>query len=113
MAEKPPAEGKLASVHELEQKRLLARGLLIKSRLYRFFALAFALTGVVVFITLYMRDVHGHLLEAMHDLSIIGLVLLPFLPAVLLSYLAQKTERQFAALVTKPEGDHTPPHEKK
>lgn len=99
-------------MHELEQKRLLARGLLIKSRLYRFFALAFALTGVVVFITLYMRDVHGHLLEAMHDLSIIGLA--AALPSGGTSfYLAQKTERQFAALVTKPEGDHTPPHEKK
>lgn len=113
MAEKSPAEGKSASVHEWEQKRLLARSLLIKSRLYRFFALAFALTGVVVFITLYMRDVHGHLLEAVRDLSIVGLVLLPFLPAVLLSYLAQRTERQFAALVTKPEAEHAPPHEKK
>lgn len=113
MAEKSSAEGKSASVNELEQKRLLARSLLIKARLYRFFALAFAFTGVAVFVTLYMRDVHGQLLEALRDPSIVGLVLLPFLPSVILSYMAQKTERQFAALVTKPEGDHASPHEKK
>ena len=82
--------------------RLLARSLLIKSRLYRFFALTFALMGVVVFMYLYLVHVEGQLFEALRDPFIIVIIVMPFLPAIVLSLMAQKLERKFKKL-GKPE----------
>ena len=83
---------------EWGQNLMLARSLLIKSRLYRFFALAFALIGVVVFIMLFFRHIDGQIFEALRDPSIIAFITIPFLPAVVLSLMAQKTEQAFAKL---------------
>lgn len=95
----PPRQGALSPADsEWGQNRMLARSLLIKSRLYRFFALAFALMGVVVFITLFFRFVEGQFFTALRDPSIIAMITIPFLPAVVLSLMAQKTEQKFAKL---------------
>jgi len=90
---------------EWGENRQLARVLLIKSRLYRYFALAFALMGVVIFIFLYFRHIEGNLLQALQSPSIIAIILLPFLPAFVLSLLAQGLERKFAKLGKSAEED--------
>lgn len=94
-----PLKGAQSSADsEWGQNRLLARSLLIKSRIYRFFALAFALMGLVVFIMLFFRHIEGQLFAALRDPSIIAMITIPFLPAVVFSLMAQKTEQQFARL---------------
>ncbi len=93
------------------QNRELARSLLIKSRLYRFFALAFALMGVVVFLVLYFRNVDGQLFDALRSPSIIAMITIPFLPSVILSLMAQKLEQRFMKLA-KPEDTSSEPPKK-
>jgi hypothetical protein len=76
-----------------------ARELLIKTRVYRFFALAFALMGTVIFIFLYFKHLDGRLLEALTDLKTVVMIIVPFLPAAVLAALAAKTENKFYDLL--------------
>lgn len=66
----------------------------IKARLYRLFATMFAVGGLVMFFYIYVREVEGHLFRALQDPMLVLMVLLPFMPAVVLSFLAQKHERR-------------------
>ena len=100
-----PKKVEINADSEWGENRQLARVLLIKSRLYRYFALAFALLGVVIFIFLYFRHIEGNLLQALQSPSIIPIIVLPFLPAFVLSLLAQRLERQFAKLGKSAEED--------
>ena len=79
--------------------RLQARVLLIKTRLYRFFALAFAFTGLLVFLYLYFKNVEGHLLEALRNPLFVFILLVPFMPAAILAWKAERIEKQFYALL--------------
>lgn len=108
MLKNSPKGAQATADSEWGKNRLLARSLLIKSRLYRFFALVFALMGVVVFMFLYFRHVEGQLLEALRDPSIIAIVVIPFLPAVVLSLMAQRLERQFMKLGNPDETSASP-----
>jgi len=80
------------SRHEFYQE---GRSLLIRARLYRFFAVAFAFTGLAVFIYFYFTNVEGHLLAVLTRPTVIAAVLLPFLPAAALSFIASRTEARF------------------
>lgn len=101
----PIKEAKASSAAAWGENRLLARSLLMKSKLYRMFALFFAVMGVVIFVSLFVSHVDGNFIKALSDPTTIAVVLVPFLPAVVLSLLAQRTEKKFAAL--KPH-DKTP-----
>lgn len=72
-----------------------ARELVLKARLLRFFALVFALAGMVVFIVLYFQNVGGTFFSALTNPFIITIILVPFLPAFVLSLLAQRAEREY------------------
>lgn len=93
-----PKKVQTAADSEWGENRPLARALLIKSRFYRIFALAFAVMGLVIFAYLYMTHIEGNFSEVLRNPSIIVILLVPFLPAIVLSLLAQKFERQFAKL---------------
>ena len=86
------------SKHEIYQE---ARSLLIRARLYRYIAVAFAFTGLAVFLFMYFTSIEGHLLEAVTHPSIIGAILFPFLPAAVLSFMASRTEAKFYAFLEK------------
>ena len=101
-----PKKVEINADSEWGENRQLARALLIKSRLYRYFALAFALMGVVIFIFLYFRHIEGNLVQALQSPSIIAIIVVPFLPAFVLSLLAQNLERKFARLGKSAEEDH-------
>ncbi len=70
----------------------------MKSKLYRASALFFAVMGVVILIQTFLSHIDGHFMEAMKKPATIVLIVMPFLPAVVLSLMAQKAERDFAAL---------------
>lgn len=83
---------------EWGQNRMLARALLIKSRIYRFLAVASAFVGLMVLVSLFFKHIDGKLLSALTDPSIIAMITVPFLPAIVFSLMAQKMERDFAKL---------------
>ena len=81
--------------------RMEARALLMKARLYRYIAVVFALVGLLVFLVVYMDHVEGQLLEALSNPLIIGALFIPFLPAVLLSWMAARAEKKFYLFLEK------------
>lgn len=69
-------------------------------------ALIFAAAGVFVFIKLYDRYIAPDLWAAMRDLSTMGMILMAFLPAVILSFFARRHEKKYLDLIkveTNPE----------
>jgi xanthine/uracil/vitamin C permease (AzgA family) len=73
----------------------------MKAKLLRFFALVFAVVGLVIFIVLYMRNVQGSFFSAMTNPFVIIMVIFPFLPAVVLSWKANKLEAEYKKLTQK------------
>lgn len=68
---------------------------MLKARLLRFFAFVFACVGIVVFIALYFQNVEGSFLSALTNPFIVTIILVPFLPAAVLSFMASRAERQY------------------
>ena len=79
-----------------EQTRLKARELLLRSRIYRGVALAFAIMGLIIFVFLYLKHVEGDVLNALRSPSIIIILAISFLPAFVLSRMAVKAEKGLA-----------------
>lgn len=99
MTENKPAVATHAADSSLLEKKLQARALLIKSRVYRFFALVFALVGIAVFIVLYLKNIEGQFFQSLQSPMTIIILLFPFLPAAVLSWLAHRQEKLFIALM--------------
>lgn len=72
-----------------------SRELVQKARLLRFFALIFAVVGLAIFIVLYLRNVQGSFFSALTNPFVITMVIVPFLPAVVLSWKAGKLEKEY------------------
>lgn len=94
----PIKESKVSNATAWGKNREIARKLLMKAKLYRASALFFAITGILLFIQMFVTKIQGHFLDAMRDPFTILIILIPFLPAIVLSIMAQKAEREFAAL---------------
>ena len=73
-----------------------AREYLIKSKLYRFLALVFACAGVVVLcvVAFQQEQADGSLFALLRDPLTILLLIFPFTPAIVLSYMAQHAEKK-------------------
>lgn len=63
--------------------------------MFRFLALVFAAVGTVIFIILYARNVEGTFFSALTNPFIIAIILIPFLPAAVLSFLAGRAEKEY------------------
>lgn len=61
----------------------------------RAFAVVAALVGLAIFAVLYFKKIDGNLVEAMSDPWTLVVVLFPFLPAVVLSFLAERAQARF------------------
>ncbi len=82
-----------------EETRLQARELLLRSKIYRFVALIFAGVGVLIFAWLYFKWFDGDLMEAATSVSTIFIIIIPFLPAFVLSSMAAGAEKKLAKLL--------------
>lgn len=71
-----------------------ARKYLIKARVYHIMALIFAVIGLILFIFMYMQYIKGRFYEAIQDPSIIVFMLVPFIPAAVLSFLANRLDKK-------------------
>ena len=82
-----------------ESVRLKAREYLLRARIYRFCAAAFAVVGGIVFMVLYFRNMGGGGWRDMLKLSTALMILVPFLPAFILSLLSTKAENKFLEIM--------------
>ena len=80
-------------------KEKSAQEYLIKSKLYRFVSLLFVTLGVLIFCVMYVQNVEGRLIEALKDPMTILLFLVPFIPAAILTLLADGAEKKYRKMV--------------
>lgn len=81
-----------------------AKEYLIKSKLYRFLALVFACIGVLLFCYTFFEQMQGEegLVGLLRDPVRLVLLMFPFVPAVALSFMAQRAERKLAEVLKEP-----------
>lgn len=95
-----------------EKFRLEARDLLMRSRLYQLFALTAAVVGLIIFAFLYFENIDGRFDEALRDPATLVMVVMPFLPAIVLSIMAERARTRFIDMLQRIEPG-TPPADKK
>ncbi len=81
--------------------RQQAKAMLMQSKLYRMLATIFAVVGFVIFIVLYFEKIDGKLLEAFRQPLLIVAMIIPFLPAIVLSKKADKARQKAFKMVEK------------
>jgi ABC-type transporter Mla maintaining outer membrane lipid asymmetry permease subunit MlaE len=67
----------------------------LKARLLRLFALVFAFVGVILFVVLYFQNIEGSFWSALTNPFVVTILVVPFLPAAVLSFMASRLERQY------------------
>lgn len=77
-----------------------ARELLIKSKVYRTASLFFVTVGIFVFCFLYVSNVNGRLAEALREPVTVLIFLVPFLPAAVLTWIADRFEKKYIEATT-------------
>lgn len=75
------------------------RAMLVKARMYRLASLVFAIMGLVVFAVMYFQNTQGDFIGAMRDPFFIVIIVFPFLPAAILSWMAAGAEKKLEALL--------------
>lgn len=83
-----------------ESDKPLARELLLKSKVYRFFAMVFAVVGLVIFLVIYTTVYEGDVMRALKDPFVILFIVFPFVPSLVLSLRAKKAQTQLQKLLT-------------
>lgn len=71
------------------------RQYLIKSKVYRTASLLFVTLGIFIFCILFVKNVSGRVTEAMREPATILIFLIPFLPAAVLTLLADRFEKKY------------------
>jgi hypothetical protein len=86
---------------EINRKKDQAKQLLLQARIYRWIALAMGFAGVCIFGFVYFDSIQGHVLEALMDPGTIGVVLIPFVPAVVFIYMAGGVEAKLDDVIAE------------
>lgn len=68
---------------------------MLKARLLRLFAFVFAFVGVILFVVLYFQNIEGSFWSALTNPFVVTILVVPFLPAAVLSFMASRLERQY------------------
>lgn len=71
---------------------------LIKAKFYRAVSMVFVALGLVVFLILYANTMEGHVMESLKNPFILGIFIIPFLPAAVLTIIADKNEKKYIKL---------------
>ena len=64
-------------------------------------SLLFVTLGIFIFCALYIQNVEGRLVQALKDPMTVFIFLLPFLPAAVLTILADGAEKKFKQMTKK------------
>ena len=73
----------------------------VQARTCNVLAAVFAVCGFFVFASVYQQHIAPDVMAAMHDVSVIGMVIFPFVPALVLSFFAKRYEKRYLALMNK------------
>ena len=76
-------------------KEKTAQEYLIKSKLYRIVSLVFVAIGVLIFAIMYIQNIEGRLMQALKEPATIAIFLVPFVPAAIMSMLADSAEKKY------------------
>ncbi|MBL8637667.1 MAG: hypothetical protein JNN09_04140 [Alphaproteobacteria bacterium] len=68
----------------------------MKAKVYRFASLLFVTIGIILFCVMYVKNVDGRLVEALRNPLTIFIFLVPFVPAAVLSFLADRAEKKYS-----------------
>jgi cytochrome bd-type quinol oxidase subunit 2 len=68
----------------------------MKAKVYRFASLLFVTIGIILFCVMYVKNVDGRLVEALRNPLTIFIFLIPFVPAAVLSFLADRAEKKYS-----------------
>lgn len=61
----------------------------------------FAAIGLMIFLYLYFSKVQGDIMQALGNPAIVAIILFPFLPAVVVSWMAVRTENKFLKVLSQ------------
>lgn len=75
------------------------RMMLIKAKMLQMCADIFAVLGMFLFIYIYLSEYQNNVDKAMRDPTFILTILMPFLPAALLAFIASRKRKKIRALV--------------
>ncbi len=75
------------------------RGLLIKAKVLQFCADIFAVFGIFLFAFIYFNHFKDNPIMALRDPFFVVTILIPFIPAAVLAFLASSKRRQIRALL--------------
>lgn len=76
------------------EKLLKAREILLRSKIYKWLTVVFAVFGFLVFIMVYAKQYRGDVMVALGNPWIVASLLIPFLPAFVLSLMTSKEEKK-------------------
>lgn len=79
-----------------------AREYLLRAKLYKFSACVFLGMGIVIFGYIYSERANGQFMKAMADPAFVFYFTFPFMPAVVLSYMAKKAEKKVHDFLKEP-----------
>lgn len=82
-------------------KDLTPRQLLLKARFYRVFGLIFAAVGLTVFIAIFAYSYNGDVFIAVKEPMAFFIVIIPFLPACVLAWIADSSEKKAIRMLEK------------
>lgn len=72
----------------------------MKAKVYRFASLLFVTIGIILFCVMYVKNVDGRLVEALRNPLTIFIFLVPFVPAAVLSFLADRAEKKYSDAIS-------------
>lgn len=78
------------------------RQYLIKAKVYRVASLLFLTIGVFVFGILFVQNVSGRISEAMREPATVLIFIIPFLPAAVLTLMADRFEKKYLKATSTP-----------
>ena len=70
-----------------------------KARTYNWFSIGFGVMGLGVFGMMFQRYVVPRPLDALQDPSTLMVFLFPFVPAVVMSFIARRADKRFRAMM--------------
>lgn len=75
--------------------------LAMQARFYRLTALIFTFTGFLILVLLFIQNIDGRLFSAMTEPITLTFLVSPFVPAIILAWLAKDAEKKYFSLLEK------------
>lgn len=102
----PQPQQDTPEMRAFKAKRRKARELIIRVKLYRLLAVLLAVLGLLIFASLYYEYIQADLMAALTDPKTVMFVLVPFLPAAIIAWIARGEEKKLTKTIEDLGGRH-------